>query len=386
MVAFIALMGMEIWLSSKRQTNRVHVNALVAASVDFHKTQCYFSSTLSLTTVILVRDIEGKGKLDSLDIGTFLIIATGGLIPIQLTLTCITRYGRQSWYLIMLSLVTTILASVTLVLYYSSIHFLIRPDRAPIQPPFQCTIHSTISEYLSPICGSDDMDRSYFSGIEVTNYWIWGVWVNSVAWLLFCIVNKACASPALRPYFTQINSVYTNCFPRLLTPTRFTRWISRVRSAKHTWTGIFAGTWSMAFGSQFYLFTIYFHHALISPRWTLGQVIAVTVWVPAVVEYIYIEFSKYERHYGCLQALIVADGIENASKYRYPSPLRVMELIAYQSVDIAMQGLPKSQEVKTSSPETQANGAFTLRTDSPLYSQEADQEENGLAANDARSI
>ena len=64
----------------------------------------------------------------------------------------------------------------------------------------------------------------------------------------------------------------------------------------------------------------------------------------------------------------------------------MVELIAHQSVDIAIQGLPKSQEVKTSSPETQARGALTFRIDSAPFSQDAGQEQNGFAADTARSV
>ena len=297
MVAFIALIGMDVWRPSDPEKRKVHLNSLVAALVDFHKSQCYFSSTLSLTTIILVRSIEGKGrKKDSLDLGTFLIIATGGLIPIQLTLTCITRYGRQSWYLIILSLITTVLASATLVLFYSSIDFLIAPVRGPIAPPWQCTIHVSIPDYLSPICGSSSLHESYFSGTAVTNYWVWIVWVNSVAWLLFCIGKKAWASQRLRSYTGRWGLSFGSCSTIIRTKCRLPWLIFGSRHSYHIRTGLFAGIWSLTFASQFYLFTVYFHHALISPRWTLGQVIAVTVWVPAIVEYVYIECSKFVPH------------------------------------------------------------------------------------------
>ena len=52
MIAFVALLGLEVGHLSKA-TARIHTEAVVAALVDFHKAQCYFSSTIQITILVL---------------------------------------------------------------------------------------------------------------------------------------------------------------------------------------------------------------------------------------------------------------------------------------------------------------------------------------------
>lgn len=51
------------------------------------------------------------------------------------------------------------------------------------------------------------------------------------------------------------------------------------------------------------LFTAFVEHYFVSYTWSFGQLIAVAVWVPLIIEYIYIAFN----------------GVEQAAEYRYPS-------------------------------------------------------------------
>ena len=56
---------------------------------------------------------------------------------------------------------------------------------------------------------------------------------------------------------------------------------------------IFAIASSLCFAIQFYLLSVYWRHSFISPEWSFGQIMVVNVWVPAIVEYVYIEYSKF---------------------------------------------------------------------------------------------
>lgn len=58
----------------------------------------------------------------------------------------------------------------------------------------------------------------------------------------------------------------------------------------------------------FYQFALFFQDSYISPTWSFGQIIAVTIWAPCVVEYIDIEIN----------------GIEAASKYRFLAPIKMI--------------------------------------------------------------
>lgn len=96
----------------------IYRNDLVAALVDFQKSQCYFASTVQVVAVILYYDTQTAVReflttvasdlidYDVLDSTTMVVEATSGFVPTILTLACIERYGRRSWYLISLTLIT----------------------------------------------------------------------------------------------------------------------------------------------------------------------------------------------------------------------------------------------------------------------------------------
>lgn len=46
--------------------------------------------------------------------------------------------------------------------------------------------------------------------------------------------------------------------------------------------------WLVLFAFHFYLYSFFTRSQLVSTTWSLGQIIAVTVWVPSIVEYLYI--------------------------------------------------------------------------------------------------
>ena len=59
------------------------------------------------------------------------------------------------------------------------------------------------------------------------------------------------------------------------------------------WIIVSAIPWSLCVAGQFYLFSAYLEHSVISYEWSFGQIIAVTIWLPSLVEYIYIEWSRF---------------------------------------------------------------------------------------------
>lgn len=52
-------------------------------------------------------------------------------------------------------------------------------------------------------------------------------------------------------------------------------------------------TWSPCTALQAHTFSTYATHHLIPPGWSFGPIIAVTIWVPSLVELAYIEYSEW---------------------------------------------------------------------------------------------
>lgn len=290
-VASYTLISIANWPFRQKTKKDVQIRNLVAAMVDFHKAQCYFASTIQITGFILYHQTQ-KSIIDATDRksiadfgyniydgGILLYLATWALLPISLTLSCIARYGRQSWYLINLSLVTITLGTATLA---SSMKFgddlihasdLIRSPRDYLGSS-KCSTASPPTEILKSLCGSDYATYVSQSGIYMMR-WVWCIWLFSFLALLFCVISKVARK-------------FRSTSPRR-------KILKRIfdEAVNHTAViTIVVVLWRVCFGVHFYLFYWLFEHHAISFTWSFGQIIAVTVWVPSLVEFAYIEYSR----------------------------------------------------------------------------------------------
>ena len=209
-----------------------------------------------------------------------------------MVLACITRYGRHSWYVIILSTVTVLLATTTMGSAAATILF----GNDDIQPPGEpnvddffittpsCRLYSS-SEILRLLCGDSKLNKNFVpSGDTISNHWFWAVWANCTIWLLYGITEKLLRLKRCIPF-------------RARTAARFrrSRFLVSLREAYRKyplWVLVYAVPWSLCFAAQIILFTGFIEHYFISTTWTLGQIIAVAVWVPSVIENIYIAFSE----------------------------------------------------------------------------------------------
>ena len=314
LIALIALLGLELWnpitKSSEKSAGKSHSNRLIIGLVEFHKAQCYFSSVIQITALSLFHSSRQSVKSsayssghyqDDFDTSVLIVLASSGLIPISLVIACIARYGRQSWYLLILSWISTILASTTLIASYYWAHHYAKAygdydnnlgytfDTSNMyDAEFSCDLDGVyLGDAVSPLCGNSNLFNNSLPSGVVANWWTWLVWVNCIVWLLFCTGRKCYDSERFLLYRERLRSLSGQRF--------FARWIAEEGKKHRTWILISILPWSLCFASQFYLFSAYFQHSVISPEWSFGQIIAVFVWVPSVVEYLYVEFSKYSN-------------------------------------------------------------------------------------------
>ena len=112
-------------------TAKWHTEALVTELISFHKMQCYFASTIQIAGLVLAHDSQKDTAIlfnnayldtgsykDFLDTSVLVLLALSTIIPITVSLACVTRYGHQSWFILILSLVAFTLSTATLSNYY----------------------------------------------------------------------------------------------------------------------------------------------------------------------------------------------------------------------------------------------------------------------------
>ena len=314
-VALAALLGFEVRSQIKRLPEgqgKTHINRMIIALVDFHKAQCYFSCVIQITALALFRESEvasggsyssssADQSNDLFDTSILIVLATSGLVPVNLILACILRYGRHSWYLLILSLITTILATATLIASYYYTHVYGKPYEQyqnDLGDPFDksnaygggvsCNLPGTLEETIFSLCGNSKLANNLLPTGLIDNGWIWTVWANCIVWLLLglgikCYNPKVFAKP--REKLTQFG-----------TKVSFIKYLIKKSRTYTAWIIVSVIPWSLCFAGQFYLFSAFFEHSVISYEWSFGQIIAVTVWLPSLVEYVYIEWSRFHKH------------------------------------------------------------------------------------------
>ena len=260
----------------------MHTNAILTALVDFHKCQCYFSSTIQITGLMLFHVIQFHTAQawhgaalppDIFDLSVLTVLALSGLVPISLTLVCLTRYGHQTWHLIILSLITMALSTATL----SCPFIYLRRFGDPVTDQYLGPNH----EELYPLCGSSKLRNNDIGTTTFAKPWIWAIWLNCVIWTISCLVRK-----------TIENCRHVSLLRSLKDSSSIAGHLDSIGKSP-AWPLLSILTWTICFGFQFNLFNAYFQHTVILQDWSFGQIIAVAVWIPAVFEYFYILCQTY---------------------------------------------------------------------------------------------
>ena len=283
-------------------TARWHTEALVTGLINFHKMQCYFASTTQIAALVLAHDSQKDTAIlfnnvymdtgsyrDFLDTSFLVLLALSAIIPITVSLACATRYGRQSWFILIFSLVAFVLSTATLSNFYLYANKFGEPGDfySPIGNEnyigdTNYAIGGTIADSLFPLCGTSWLDNNSLSASTLTSSWVWVAWVNCFIWMFLCFMSKLSGNKCIKSGLDRFGSILDKL-----------QHILAIMGRDHIPAIIFAIASLLCFAAQFYLLSVFGRHSFISPEWSFGQIIAVNVWVPAIVEYIYIEYSKF---------------------------------------------------------------------------------------------
>ena len=321
---FVGLIGLESWPSKQERIKRYHAQALSTALVEFHKTQCYFLFAIEIAALVLDRQAygnqSGRSSPPSLDILLSIPLSLNGIVPIIFTLCCISRYGRMSWHIISLSAISITLSTLSLVTSY---HWILRlTNRFGSDALSQSNgvgafnVGFPMAQLVCGSSGSNIIKPVHRSDIHLPL--VWAVYASCIVWGLLCLGKHILDRPSqgmhpmrlLRAYLSRIQSVTLSGRSGLV--------LSGLSYS------LFASLWILCFAYHIYLYNFFTRFSLVSPSWALGQIIAVTVWIPSITEFVYIEIGKLiDPLYIYLTKKVKIEGPEEASKYRYPPGLQV---------------------------------------------------------------
>ncbi|KAM0714825.1 hypothetical protein Q7P37_009289 [Cladosporium fusiforme] len=275
--------GAAKWMTFPRVTG-----ATFDALTDFHKTQVFFLITLQAASLFAVYDSTLLGArnfneiTDSFWLLTF--VGASGTHPVILTLFALRKEGEPlRWFTLFVSFVCIIVAWISwAIMYFRDIKATdlvqqgYNPQVCGGANPGQ---HCLLRDITIHLFAKNSLSWFSFSGFKAAlSPW-------SAAGALVATLELA-AEKALIRFIAKREAdpepdAARSCFWRITTPTNVHRGLRFVLLVSEAWL-VFAtisllyATVSMM-SSQLYKF---------HENWTLGQIIAVAIWVPVVIEWI----------------------------------------------------------------------------------------------------
>lgn len=279
----MALIILELRASSpklgQRPPEHSHTNGLVIALVEFHKAQCYFSTVIQIPALALYNRIDKTSTLtfvafydeNYFDTSVMIVLASSALIPISLTLACITRYGRQSWYLLTLSWISAILGLTTSISSYYWAHErrkcgeldddrLYLPWSSPLDSSSDglqsCDLTGiSVSDTVIPLCGNSELLSNALPYEMIDNWWTWLICINCFVWMSICLAKKCW-------HIDRLSALRENLRACLLGDSCY-KFAANESKSVRTWILVAVLAWTPCFAWQFYLFSAYFEHQII---------------------------------------------------------------------------------------------------------------------------
>lgn len=274
-------------MNSHRQ--KKHIQSMMMATVDFQIAQCYFAAAIQIAALVftaqeyeLIRWVASPGLLDT---GFLFTLATSGFAPTILTLALITRYGRQSWYLIFLSSIVFVLSTGMLAASSNKWY------ATPFDPAYGVVTlcgNFLASDLTTAWCGPNGLFSDSGHSPTAINKVIWVMWANSLLWLIYCVSKKIRTSDRFLPRATKLGSIcqcrfaLSDCHPMGSLGSRLGQ-------------GLFVFLWSLSLGYQIWLYAVILREAITNYTWSFGQILPILIWAPCLVEFVNLEISKSSR-------------------------------------------------------------------------------------------
>ena len=277
----LALLILEIW-SLQYEKKRDRILQLSTTLMDFHKNQCYFISAVEVAALVLVtKEPTGILRLSAtFDVMFTVPLALNGLVPVIFTLLIISRYGRLSWPIMLLTLLTVVLSTASLATTYSAWQNVDAFDSES-----RTLLRNTLA-FAQALCGSKFSNTLLMHPQEYNFAVIWTIYLYCTLWLLSCIIAYLATEP-LKKY--RLNRFLQSWINIISVPIQKIKVLRGFSPLAHI---ISILLWAFFFGYHFYLYSLFSRHKLVTSNWTLGQIIAIFLWVPTIIDFVYTELGR----------------------------------------------------------------------------------------------
>ena len=293
-IAIILLLGL-LWLTLRplrtATKNRDRMINVATALLDFHKAQCYFIAAIEIAALVLASQAHGDFKKNAppavFDILLTLPISLNGIVPVVFSLSCIALYSRLSWHIVLLSMIPIALSTGSLALTYIWILRISAAYGWDMINAQNAGVDQTYTVKFTPIlCGSKsgNMDK-VLDRRDIRFAAIWLVYCYCIAWALWCLLTQSIKNLDKESLGARVLARSRSFGTGRLKPT------SRNKVAACGYAMLLV-LWGLCFAYHFYLYSLFTRSKLVSGQWSFAQIIAVTVWIPSIVELLYLEHGE----------------------------------------------------------------------------------------------
>jgi len=268
-----------------------HYIVMCATIAEFHKAQCYFTIALQIATFVIT--YSKTAPVINVDLDFLLIVAVDGLLPVLLTLYTLMAFGKNSWYMIGLSITSVVLSTI------NGIHI----------------THSFSSltgvRGIGPATCGNVGPAGLCYALGKNNYAIDPTLAANYYYLIMSIMDVFAGALVL----WKILSGSTNWWSRFtqgtsrrvvarskstsgLTPDELHR-CSKLEKRIQLWIAIvlhfvFVATTLTCLGIEFSLFQILLTSPYVDAKsWGFGQIVGIAIWMGVLMELAYLEYSQY---------------------------------------------------------------------------------------------
>ena len=308
-------------IMAKRTMTR-HLEALTSALAEFQEAQCFFSATLQIAAMIILPQYEiGEGSKDQI---LLRLTSANAFTPIILTLAHIDLLGgRNSKYLLCLSFLTFCLGSSTYWLSFPTTRgggnfFEYEPPAVPIisckniAPFAPCYLQNQF--FLFSLWNGEN--GIFYAQPQKIGL---AVWIVTLVILIYRILFTFCTSghvprPCLQHVLVRVSHCWNTTLYSLKSLPYMRRILERYRSLptsaatrelrqkilmymgkRRTWVYVQIALGALALIMQLVsvIQVLQFSSNIISTEMGFGQIVAVGIWIPVLLEYAYLEFCEF---------------------------------------------------------------------------------------------
>ena len=263
------------------------LDALTSAFLLFHKQQCCFIAAIEIAGIVME---TGKSTAGSQDFIINVPLALTGCLSVVFGLLVVSFLGRLTWLYIVLTIVPVALSMASLHgvrLWWKTI--------AEVQSGSGGSLSlqaMNLANTHELICGSRASELNSLDVNTVINiHVVWVMCCFSAICCLILAVWHACRSTqilARSDFYQRWTMRYQSITDLAAAKTK--------ESLRLAMSVVFLVTWVSCFAYLFYLYAYFKRHNFVSSQWDFGQIVAITVWAPSIVEFIYMERGKSPEH------------------------------------------------------------------------------------------